>query len=284
MAYGDHIFVDRGTFTHHGIDIGDGTVVDLAGGELGKADAKVRRVSIVDFADGADVHARHYARRLPAQESVTRALGALGRPGYQLLYSNCEHFACWCATGEHASEQVDSAGEAGALVGTLMAPRAAVSVVSRAGAGPPLSGPNVMSGLAKVGGSAAGGLCVLAAAGGLCGAGTTAIALRDRAFHTEDERTARATGRAAGVVAGAAGGVGVVYAVGVAGVPGFSAAGLASGLSAVGAPLGGGMVAGVGVVVLTPALLAIVLGLLAAFIHRRLLPPGPTPNSAPAAA
>jgi hypothetical protein len=284
MAYGDHIYVVRGVFSHHGIDIGDGTVVDLAGGETGKPDAKVRRATLAEFEGTGTVQIRRYQRRLPAEETVRRALSLVGRPGYQLLLNNCEHFACWCATGEHASDQVDTVGEAGAYAVTLASPKAAVSVLSRTGQGAALSGPNVMSGLARIGGSAAGGLCVLTAAGGLCGAGMTALALRDRRFHSDQERAARAAGRKAGVLAGAGGGVLVMYAIGASGVPGYSAAGISSGLSAVGAPLGGGMAAGVAVTVLAPALLAIILGLLVAFIYRRLARRSSAPDCSPSTA
>ncbi|BCG02438.1 hypothetical protein PPGU19_070060 (plasmid) [Paraburkholderia sp. PGU19] len=35
-----------------------------------------------------------------------RALGRLDEDGYDLVFNNCEHFAVWCATGVHESEQV----------------------------------------------------------------------------------------------------------------------------------------------------------------------------------
>ena len=39
---------------------------------------------------------------------VERALCAIGRDDYHLLYSNCEHFACWCKTDVSRSQQVEN--------------------------------------------------------------------------------------------------------------------------------------------------------------------------------
>ena len=35
-------------------------------------------------------------------------MSRIGEQRYNLLYNNCEHFATWCKTGRHRSEQVDS--------------------------------------------------------------------------------------------------------------------------------------------------------------------------------
>ncbi|CAF3900146.1 unnamed protein product, partial [Rotaria sp. Silwood2] len=39
-------------------------------------------------------------------ETLERAFLQLGRRGYSLLGNNCEHWARWCRTGEHYSEQI----------------------------------------------------------------------------------------------------------------------------------------------------------------------------------
>ncbi|PCE32541.1 lecithin retinol acyltransferase family protein [Burkholderia ubonensis] len=41
-----------------------------------------------------------------ADEIADRALGQLGKGGYDLVFNNCEHFAVWCATGVSESIQV----------------------------------------------------------------------------------------------------------------------------------------------------------------------------------
>lgn len=40
-------------------------------------------------------------------ETVKRAESRLGEDEYNLLFSNCEHFAIWCKTGLHESKQID---------------------------------------------------------------------------------------------------------------------------------------------------------------------------------
>lgn len=46
-------------------------------------------------------------RRFDRDETLARAHGALGTPGYNLLTENCQHFVAWCATGERRSHQID---------------------------------------------------------------------------------------------------------------------------------------------------------------------------------
>ena len=45
MSAGDHILVKRmgGAYQHHGIDMGDGTVIHFSGEPFHRAEAKVRR-------------------------------------------------------------------------------------------------------------------------------------------------------------------------------------------------------------------------------------------------
>lgn len=89
---------------------------------------------------------------------------------------------------------------------------------------------------------------------------------RDDQDLPDDERKARAAGRAgsvAGALAGAAGGIVAVSAFGA--VPGLSAAGISSGLAAIGSVVGGGMAAGTVAVIAIPAAAAALIGY---FIYR----------------
>ena len=54
-------------------------------------------MSVMDHADAS-----------PAGVPLRRAMSRLGEQNYNLLFNNCEHFATWCKTGRHRSEQVDS--------------------------------------------------------------------------------------------------------------------------------------------------------------------------------
>ncbi|CAF3494043.1 unnamed protein product [Rotaria socialis] len=55
-----------------------------------------------------DVYLHHYDD-IPCfsnEETLQRAYAQLGKRGYSLLGNNCEHWARWCRTGEHYSEQI----------------------------------------------------------------------------------------------------------------------------------------------------------------------------------
>ena len=42
------------------------------------------------------------------EETIRRAKSRLGESKYNLIFSNCEHFAIWCKTGIRESHQIDS--------------------------------------------------------------------------------------------------------------------------------------------------------------------------------
>jgi hypothetical protein len=265
---GDHLRAgEPGRIHHDGIYLGDGQVIHLvgtAGG--GKHEATVRIDSLAVFAAGRPVTVRPYAPNHSPEEIIARAMAKLGQGGYDVIFNNCQHFARWCATGDHVSEQVTSAA---ATAGTMVAPAAAatvgISAIGSAGIVTGLSGPGIMSGLAVygglLGGGAVAGLVVLGAGPGLATVAIMRHALREDDDLPDNERAARTAGRigtAAGAVTGAAGGVAAVSALGVSGL---SAAGISSGLASIGAAtVGGGMAAGAMCVIAAPAIVAAILG------------------------
>jgi len=116
MARGDRLRVERRlagatvAYMHHGIDVGDGTVVHARPDDFRDplAGGRVERTSLAEFAGGGTVLVTTeppaaYSR----EEVVARALDHVGREGYCPVIDNCEHFATWCATGERTSRQVD---------------------------------------------------------------------------------------------------------------------------------------------------------------------------------
>lgn len=129
LARGDHICVKRlgGLYTHHGIDLGDGTVVHLSGEPFRRKEAKVCRVPAEEFLkDGVlEVVADGPERRAP-EEIVQTALASVGESGYDLWRSNCEHFASFCATGRKDSRQVTFAKR----IAKVVAGTAAVAIVA----------------------------------------------------------------------------------------------------------------------------------------------------------
>ena len=116
MARGDHLVVRRWGYTHHGIDLGDGSVIHYSG-EPGKskAAATIRVATMEDFAAGGEVSVKAYGERNDPEETVSKAYSKLGQCDYNLFGSNCEHFATWCVTDRHSSAQVNTALTAGGL-------------------------------------------------------------------------------------------------------------------------------------------------------------------------
>jgi hypothetical protein len=116
MAAGDRLRVERRlagstvAYMHHGIDVGDGTVVHARPDDFQSplAGGRVVRTSLAEFAGGGVVlTTTEPAAAYPPDEVVARAIDHVGRAGYCPVVDNCEHFATWCATGERTSRQVD---------------------------------------------------------------------------------------------------------------------------------------------------------------------------------
>jgi hypothetical protein len=116
LAAADHLQVPRqhGLFNHHGIDLGDGTVAHYLEGR------EILRSSQSEFSRGLTITTVDYPAEScsPTEETLQRARGRLGEQNYNLLFNNCEHFAYWCKTGRHRSNQVEDwlhTGSLGAL-------------------------------------------------------------------------------------------------------------------------------------------------------------------------
>ena len=104
MSTADHLQVPRrhGLFNHHGIDLGDGTVAHYLEGR------EILRSPVSEFSQGEVVSVMEHTNASPTGVTLRRAMIRLGEQNYNLLFNNCEHFATWCKTGRHRSEQVDS--------------------------------------------------------------------------------------------------------------------------------------------------------------------------------
>jgi Lecithin retinol acyltransferase len=103
MGKGDHIYVDCDFYTHHGIDCGDGTAIHYIGEAL---KGVITRTSIAEFTSGKQLFVKKYEVSDLSDIILLRAKSRLGENKYDLLFNNCEHFATWCKTGIHESEQV----------------------------------------------------------------------------------------------------------------------------------------------------------------------------------
>ena len=116
MASGDGLEVERRlagsavVYMHHGIDMGDGTVVHARPTDFLNpfGGGSVVQTSWAEFADGRPVRVVPFrAARYTPEEIAARAASQVGRPGYCPLVQNCEHFSTWCATGEPTSRQIE---------------------------------------------------------------------------------------------------------------------------------------------------------------------------------
>lgn len=105
MSRGDHLYVRRRHYTHHGIDCGDGTVIHFGRKRAG-AGRRVERVTRTAFARGGEVHVKTYRHRLPIEQILRNAESRLGETNYSLVRNNCEHVATWSVTGRRSSRQV----------------------------------------------------------------------------------------------------------------------------------------------------------------------------------
>ncbi len=111
MSAGDHILVKRmgGAYQHHGIDMGDGTVIHFSGEPFHRVEAKVCRVPMEAFLQGGQKRIVRYADNvdvLPVEETLRLAEKQMDKTGYSLFRNNCEHFATYCKTGKKSSQQV----------------------------------------------------------------------------------------------------------------------------------------------------------------------------------
>ncbi len=123
-------------YSHYAIDMGDGTVIQLAS-DPGRSNRSipdlttmgVRQTSMTAFADGRPVHVVEVANSLAIEDVLQRAKSKLGLLAYCLVSGNCEHFARWCKTGVWVSEQVHETRDS--IARTAM--HAAVLLSSRLG-------------------------------------------------------------------------------------------------------------------------------------------------------
>lgn len=119
MAAGEHYFVWRRfrgiPFQHHAVDVGDGRAVHFSSpdGEVAGPGGDRSRFAILETdvavitRDGRDrLHRIAHPAGFDPDEIVRRAREQVGTRGYDLIWNNCEHFACWCCIGERESRQV----------------------------------------------------------------------------------------------------------------------------------------------------------------------------------
>lgn len=143
MAHGDRIRVKRRLagpvcYRHHGIDVGDGTVIHARPDDPARlfGGGRVVRTSLEEFAIGEAIEVVSDPPAVfPPDEIVARAMRHVDREGYCPVVDNCEHFATWCATGERRSRQVDAVmagvSRVATAAATFLVARSAVGMAAR---------------------------------------------------------------------------------------------------------------------------------------------------------
>ena len=110
---GSHIQVSRGFYTHHGIVVDDHKVIHYSGFAEAFNKGCIEVTDLDTFLGDASafevVNYPSWEVRYSNSEVVARAYSRLGENDYNLIFNNCEGFACWCITGKNKSDQVDSA-------------------------------------------------------------------------------------------------------------------------------------------------------------------------------
>jgi len=105
---GAHLITPRPGYTHHGIYVGDGTVLHYAGLSRSFRRGPIEQVPLVEFANGRPVQIEcRNEPGLEAREIVARARSRLGESRYRLLSNNCEHYSEWSRFGVSRSKQVE---------------------------------------------------------------------------------------------------------------------------------------------------------------------------------
>lgn len=125
---GNHLTTHHGTYYHHGIDCGDGTVVHMT-----RAKDRIIRTTFNEFADGRHVHVENSQCDYSAMQVIERACSRVGESGYDIFNNNCEHFVVWCRTGKKCSQQVTNTYKPVVKTATRYATKITTQSVAKSG-------------------------------------------------------------------------------------------------------------------------------------------------------
>lgn len=138
---GLHVSVPRrgGAYRHHGVLVGDGTVVHFTGEPLAQRGCSVAHTSFTEFVKDSDPGEllQHFPQwrgmdpvpcLLPNLVAL-RALHVVGAGDYSLFGRNCEHFGTWAQCSAMLSGQVDQLWRSGQIAAARRADPALGQVV-----------------------------------------------------------------------------------------------------------------------------------------------------------
>jgi|ERR1700733_428599 cell wall-associated NlpC family hydrolase len=104
-----HVKVRRGIYSHHGIYVGYGQVIHHSGWSTGIfKKGPIEKAKWKEFLNGSKPELVPYKKTLDKERILENAISRLGDRAYNVFADNCEHFATWCMTGIHDSNQVNA--------------------------------------------------------------------------------------------------------------------------------------------------------------------------------
>lgn len=92
---GDHLFVQRTGYTHHGLYYGGDKVIHYLSDS-------VTVDSLEEFADGSKILKKSEIEssvNYSSTDIIRRAKSRLKENKYNVIFNNCEHFVRWCRSG-----------------------------------------------------------------------------------------------------------------------------------------------------------------------------------------
>lgn len=93
FTLGDHLYVQRKGYTHHGIYIGNNKIIHY------KREIGITFDTLEAFALNAKIHIKNSPKTYSNAEIIVRARSRVGENNYNVFKNNCEHFARWCRSG-----------------------------------------------------------------------------------------------------------------------------------------------------------------------------------------
>ena len=104
------------------------------GGSTAGFEIRQTPIGVVTDDGQNEIHIIEHSRRLNANHVIRRAKGQVGRRGYDLVFDNCEHFACWCVVGRSESRQVTAVCQRAGAASVKALASGTIRVASRVGA------------------------------------------------------------------------------------------------------------------------------------------------------
>ncbi|MBL0511818.1 lecithin retinol acyltransferase family protein [Aeromonas media] len=109
MEKGDHLVSPRLGYDHHGLYLGNNSVIHYSGFSDAFDKGSIQITSLKNFEQGNGSRVeRHSFPIYDTEKRIERARSKLGEDSYNLLFNNCEHFVYWCIYGVSSSPQVNN--------------------------------------------------------------------------------------------------------------------------------------------------------------------------------